>query len=336
MRHQRALRRAGGAAGVDEERGIGRRAWPPASKCARAPLHAASRHGVDAAPRARRRRRSTCASPGSRSRIGARLGSDCGSTNATFAALNRAAGIRAPRGRTGTTAARRPRPSGSTAMCATTVSGRCGRISATLSPRATPQRGQRVRQPVRLLLQVPERERRASRRPRPPSTARSASRSAAQRPQQASRDVEVRRHVPAMRGADLRVRGRQACRAWLRACSTSDAALAHVRHARVCRRAAVLADCSVALENGCVVASSSSGSIGGPDPFGLLLDQPAEADRVDRSSTVDELEALGRLVLDRGHDQRLHRRLAVALAQREEQRAWNVRPLIVVASPSTE
>ena len=85
LRHQRALRRAGRAARVDQQRGVGR-ARGHAREMPATPL-AAIVPAVDAGPASRRRRRRRAADAGQRSRIGARLGSDCGSTNATFAAL---------------------------------------------------------------------------------------------------------------------------------------------------------------------------------------------------------------------------------------------------------
>ena len=80
----------------------------------------------------------TCASSGSRSRIGARFGSDCGSTKATRAceSASRNSSASAPnRNDSGTAIA----PIRYAAMWATTVSGRCGRMIAMRSPRRTPR-----------------------------------------------------------------------------------------------------------------------------------------------------------------------------------------------------
>ena len=90
-------------------------------------------------------------------------------------------------------------------MCATTVSGRCGSINATLSPRADAQRRERVGQAVRLLLQIPERER-AARAPTS-SSQYSAKRARSSAWQRATgvRDVELARHVPAVGGVQLGV-----------------------------------------------------------------------------------------------------------------------------------
>ena len=132
-----------------------------------------------------------------------RLGSDCGSTNATSAPLLQA-GTRAPRGRTGTTAAPRSRPSGKIAMCAIDRLGPL-RQDERDAVAARDARGRRARSTAGSpLLQVPERVRRRARPTRPPNTARSA---CGRRPSAAAglRDVEVRGDVPAKAVVELGV-----------------------------------------------------------------------------------------------------------------------------------
>ena len=134
VRHQSALGRPGRAAGVDEKRRIAR----------------ARRHGVKVrrCPLEQRLiRRDPClARPGDADDMGdsgtsvanpRELGCDWGSTKAILAAqsFNRYSSASGPnRNDNGTATA----PNWYVAMCATTVSGRWGRISAILSPRSIP------------------------------------------------------------------------------------------------------------------------------------------------------------------------------------------------------
>ena len=89
-------------------------------------------------------------------------------------------------------------------MCATTVSGRCGRISATVSPRPTPSAASALDSRFACCC----RSQNVYAAVAPDSSSQYSAkraRSSAQRPQQASRDVELRGHVPAVRGVDLGV-----------------------------------------------------------------------------------------------------------------------------------
>ena len=136
VRHQRALRRTRGAARVhDERRIVGARGDGREVRRRRRDRGRRSRRGRR---RARPRRRAR-ASGAAAARGSAR---DCPSTadrRSRRPLRSSRSGTRARRDRTGTTAARPPRPSGRRRCARRRVSRRCGRISATLSPRPTPR-----------------------------------------------------------------------------------------------------------------------------------------------------------------------------------------------------
>ena len=154
MRHQRAFRRSGRAARVDEQRRIGRarrdrREMPRCADCSdvpatRCPARVAPAHADDM------RERGTLVAD--RQQVRQRLRIDERDLRRAVAA----AGIRAPRDRTGTTAARRSRPAGRR-QGARRPSPAAAAGSARPCRRADAGVGERIRQPIRLLLQDPRR-----------------------------------------------------------------------------------------------------------------------------------------------------------------------------------
>ena len=195
MRHQRALRRAGRAARVDEQRGIvGRRRRPASNRGdARCDQRLVRRRR---ATRARRRRRSTCASVGQRSRGSARGWAATADRRTRPAPRCSPAGTRAHRDRTGTTAARRSRPAGRRRGAR-----RPSRGAAAGSARPC-RRARRRAPPARSTSRLASRSRSqyVSADVAPDSSSQySAKRAAVARPARAAgvRDVELARDVPA-------------------------------------------------------------------------------------------------------------------------------------------
>ena len=204
-------------------------------------------------------------------------------------------------------------------MCATTVSGRCGRISATLSPRATPSAASAFDSRFACCC----RSQNVCARRAPDSSSQYSAkraRSSAQRPQHACAMLKSARDVPAVRRRGSRRSGRRPCarkptrsrrRGGNRAAVGSRRSASRLRADRAVRP-------SAQTQSGCCSSRR-------PKRIGLIdFDGHAACSR------------LRGLVFDGRHDQRLHGGIGLALAQRRGTGHGSVRPLIVVASPSTE
>ena len=236
----------------------------------------------------------------------------------------RRAGTRARRDRTGTTAAPRSRPAGTRRGARRPSRGRCGRISATLSPRPTPRSASAFDEPVGL---ASARSQNVSAAVAPDSSSQYSAkrvRSPAQRRAARVRDVELRGHVPAMAGVKLGVavggHGRN-----------GDAAIrGQHRRASAVRGIAIVSSrpsaAATVRSRGSTVAHTQSGCCSSSRPSLI------GADRLRRL----QLQPLARAgTRPRARSATARPRRPRACAARGTGPA-NVRPLIVVCSPSTE